>query len=490
MGCNTSSNRKLYQRLDEFELKQHSKVLYIKNEEVTLHMPKHKVGDYFAVEINNKDYHYFEERFRELIGKELALQKVEVLLASKEAFITSILRDEKLRKGVLKIVRRKGLMQAYRWKAWYLLAIYDNRFKPDGALTSRRQKIFEKLIQKEDKEVEDIVNKDVMRTARHKELFKDVNSIGNLQLYRVCKAIGKFFPSSGYIQGMNFIAAFILQVNGMDEFETFNFIVSLWKKEKNLFYGMYEPGFPVLYFMKYAFERFLEITNPKIYKTIIKLNFPAELWIVKWFLSFFTFSLDKEYVLRIFDFIMVNDVLGPVYVALAIADQLSSLFDTEDFIVIGEVVQCREKLSEVLNFHKFVKALKNLDFDSKIKLGILRDYHKSLKPDVKKQFSPFFMKFEKHFMRSQLYFYDDFGFDRFCNDYDMIGLTKLTAMVTHEQNVNTSRETKENNKKGSLRKQGSATQMLKSDLLISPIKHKDQSNGDEATDSSILIMRN
>lgn len=492
MGCNSSNNRVLNQRLNEFELKQHSRVLYMKSEEVTLYMPQHRVGDYYAIEIGNRDYYYFEDRFKELVSRELAANKTELMLASKEAFITSILRNGKLRKAVLRIVRRKGLMHAYRWKTWYLLATYDNRFRPDGPLLTSRLKLYDKLNQKRDKEVEDIVTKDVMRTARHKELFKDIDSVGSTQLYRVCKAVGKFFPACGYIQGMNFIAAFLLQVNGMDEFEAFNFMVSFWKKEKNLFYGMYEPGFPVLYFMNYAFTRFLELTNRKVHRAVQKLGFPAELWIIKWFLSFFTFSVEKEFVLRIFDFLVVNDVFGPVYVALAIANQLTALFETEDFVAIGEVVQHREKLTAAIDFHKFVKTLKQLDFDQKFKLSVLRDYNKTLDGEKKTQFAPFFAKFERHFMKSELSFFDDFNFDANCNDFDKIGVSKLTAMIVSERDLPAMRidmNTKENDKRKSDSRRDSVLRKLKSETIESSTNMKVTAEAEELPETSFFNMR-
>ena len=492
MGCGTSNSRKLAQRLDEFELKQHTKTICINNQEVTVYLPQHRVGDYFAVEIANKDYYYFEERFKELVGKELSANKAGLLLASKEAFITSILRDERLRKGVLRVVRRKGIMHAYRWKTWYLLAIYDDRFKPDGAMHSMRQELYSALNKKQDKEVEEIVTKDVMRTSRHKELFKDIDSVGNLQLYRVCKAIGKFFPASGYIQGMNFVAAFVLQVSGMDEFETFNFIVSLWKKEKNLFYGMYEPGFPVLYFMKYAFERLLELTNRKVHRVVAKLAFPAELWIVKWFISFFTFALEKEYVLRIFDYLMVNDVFGPVCVALAIASQLTNVFDTEDFVLIGDVVQSRERLTSTISFSKFVKNLKDLDFDRKVKLNILRDYHKTLEGDKRARFSPYFEKFEKRLMKSQLDFHDDFGFDKSCYDYDKIGAKKLNAQITAERDMEThprDASAKENDTRRSFKGRGSLLRKFKGDTAEGLGLCSKNGSMEDSRDAKFLNMR-
>lgn len=452
MGCGVSTSKRLNKRFEEFESKQSHKTIYLNNQEVRVNLPEHSVGDYYAVEIPNKDYYYFEERFKELVAKELTHHKTRIQYDSKETFISSIFNNDSLRKHVFMVMKRKGIMHAYRWKTWYFLALADNTFKIDPKLIETRKQLYSMLNEKKDIGAEEIINKDVIRTERHKELFAEIHSLGNLQLYRVCKAVGLFFPQSGYVQGMNFVAAFALQVNGLDEFEAFNFIVSLWKKEKSLFYGMYEPLFPVLYFMVFAFNRALRGYMPKIHAVIEKLGFPPELWIFKWFLSFFTYSLEKEYVLRIFDFILINDVFGPVYVALAICDQLGGMFKTEDFTLLAKLIQDKEKLSQRVKFHRFVKKLKTMGFKTNLKLAILKEYMDSLDSAQKTSFQPFYNKFEKHWSGSTPEFYNDFGPDLDCDDYDRIGVDKLNLMVSSERMINMFRVEASNGKLESNRK--------------------------------------
>lgn len=433
MGCGVSTSKKITKRFDEFESKQKTKTIYLQNQEITINLPKYGVGDYYAVEIPNKEYYYFEGRFKELVGKEITNYQTNIQYESKESFIASIYSNSSLRKHIIKVIRRKGIMHAYRWKTWYILAVSDNSFKIDPIDIEIRRQLFIMLNEKRDLEAEQIIDKDVIRTERHKELFADIHSVGNKQLYRVCKAIGLFFPQSSYIQGMNFISAFVLQVNGLDEFEAFNFIVCLWKKEKNLFYGIYQPYFPVLYFMIYAFNKSLANFHPKIHKVINKLSFPPELWIVKWFISFFTFALEKEYVLRIFDFIIINDVFGPVYVALAICDQLKSVFASENFALIAGLIQDKTQLSAKVDFRRFVKRLKALNFETKDKLILLNEYYSSLNEIEKSHFEPFYHKYKKHWNDNQMDYYNDFGFDTNCDDYDNIGVEKLSIIITSER---------------------------------------------------------
>ena len=42
---------------------------------------------------------------------------------------------------------------------------------------------------------------------------------------------------------MNFIVAFILEISGFEEFETFNFLINFWKKRRNLYFGIFDENF-------------------------------------------------------------------------------------------------------------------------------------------------------------------------------------------------------------------------------------------------------
>ena len=417
MGCTSLKANQLYRRLNEFELKEHSKTIKSKEDEYTIHYPQHKIGDYFAVGIEDKDYNEFEAKSRQLISKELLSGKKNLLLASKEAFVLSILRNEGMRKKILKIVRNHGLIHAFRWQTWYSLAVNDSTFVPNGNRINKRKAIYNNLIAKSNDEIDEIVDKDVTRTCNHKELFREPTSIGAIQLANVCKAIGGFFPKMGYVQGMNFIVSFLLEVSGMEEFEAFNFLSCFWMKEKNLYYGLYEPGFPMLDFMKFCFKSFLELINVKVFRIIDKIGLPYELWVSKWFLSFFTLGFEKKYILRIFDFLVTADAFGPVYVALAIANQLKKLFMCEDMHQISIVLQSKEKLNTFLNYYEFSKTLKNMNFDHKTKLQLLKDYYKSLSGEEADRFQPFFDKLEKHLLLNKFEYHEDFDFD---NEYETV----------------------------------------------------------------------
>ena len=90
----------------------------------------------------------------------------ELNLGEKEEFIQKLFAHKELRKNVLGIIKRKGLMHSYRWPTWKLLQNYSKNCMVDRQLIEKRKQIYKLLLKTENKEVMTIVNKDVVRTAR------------------------------------------------------------------------------------------------------------------------------------------------------------------------------------------------------------------------------------------------------------------------------------------------------------------------------------
>ena len=429
MGCTNIKGHKISSKLEEFETKNILKIIESNDKEIKLNTLNNKIGDYYNKDIKNDQYFYFEDRFKELVSKELKkTKKKDLNFETKKKFIENILQNQKLRKKILKIIKRKGIKHSYRWNTWQILQNYNKKCLQDFQMLKKRQKMYPYLIKLYNPEVETIVNKDVIRTSRHKMLFSEMDSIGTKKLWNVCKAIGCFFKRIGYIQGMNFVVGFILEISAMEEFESFNFIINFWKKNKNLYFGMYEENFPMIQFLNFSFHFILKKENRKVEEKIMKMDFPNELWLTKWFLSFFTFSLNSEYVLRIFDFLMINDCMGLVYIALVITDQLKKYFIKGNIGSIVEIIQNKENLSKKLNFYKFVKKLKKIDYSNDFKLKILIAYNNTLNIQKKNDFSFYFKNLKKHWFEEKKKFYDDFEINNdYQYDYDSDSLEDLES---------------------------------------------------------------
>ena len=239
MGCGSSKHQEMERKLAQIELNPVSKSIVLDQKRVVVYQHQHKVGPFYTADINNEQYSYFESRFKGLLVKELEKSPEDIQFKSKDDLIISVLRKDSLRKKIFNFIRRKGVDHQYRWTVWRIFSSSNNTtFRPDMYLLDQRKRLYPRLVAMENREVVEIVDKDVLRTARHKDLFQALDSVGTTCLYNVCKAIGCFFPKVGYVQGMNFIVAFVLEVSGMEEFESFNFLINFWKKRKNMYYSL------------------------------------------------------------------------------------------------------------------------------------------------------------------------------------------------------------------------------------------------------------
>lgn len=402
MGCGLSHSALLKQRMAEFEVRVPAKRVLVNDEEHTLLMHVNNVGPYYVEDITNTQYSYFEHRFMELITAELSSAQTQLKWDSKDAFVQSILKNPKLRHKLFKFARRKGFDHHYRWTIWQTIALSPtHEFDRNQEYLDARRKLYANLLKMENKDVIEIVNKDVLRTSKHKDLFSSIDSIGTLLLFNVCKAVGCYYPNIGYVQGMNFISAFILEVSGMEEFETWNFIVNFWNKERNLYFGLYDVEFPLLYFLSFSFHQLLKEENPKLSARIDAMGMPDEMWLIKWFIGMFTFTVKKDFILRIFDFLLTTDMFGMVYVALIIAQQLEPEFYKDDaFVTLAECFQNPEKLTKKLNFYAFVKSLKQVEIPRKKRLQLLEEYNIEVQKRGKTNFA-FYYKITKNRLENE-----------------------------------------------------------------------------------------
>ena len=126
----------------------------------------------------------------------------------------------------------------------------------------------------------DIISLDVKRTNFEKDKEENREKIGN-----ILRCLSKCCPDVNYSQGMNFIAAFLLMING-DEEESFYLFLSLLLTSDygNLF--MKDLANLKSYF--YVFERILDILLPELYNHLKMNNIKVSFFISPWFITLFT----------------------------------------------------------------------------------------------------------------------------------------------------------------------------------------------------------
>ena len=134
----------------------------------------------------------------------------------------------------------------------------------------------------------DIIKLDIIRTSFDKDEETKRKKIGN-----ILGAISKELPSLNYCQGMNHIAAFLLDVCDNDEEDAFFVFLSLMidSEYSNLFKNELEK----LNLLFYQFERVLSTTLPEIYFYLKNNNITPGYFVSPWFITLFTDAfIDKE----------------------------------------------------------------------------------------------------------------------------------------------------------------------------------------------------
>ena len=184
---------------------------------------------------------------------------------------------------------------------------------------------------------------------------------------------------------MNFMVAFVLEVSGLKELETFDFLVQLLKSPSKMFIGLYEQDFPMVSFLTFLFYKALQSLDQKRYNQVLSCGVPNELWLVKWFLTLFSGYLEKHFLLRVWDFLVVEDFLGPVYVALSIVLLSGGLFVSFEQTIIS--LKDSKTLCEQIDFRSFIKNLQKMKLSTSTKRTLLREYYKDLKGQANKDFA-------------------------------------------------------------------------------------------------------
>lgn len=253
-----------------------------------------------------------------------------------------------------------------------------------------RKTIYQKILSSSLAEIDIICNKDAKRTFKSKPYLKTRGHPGTRLVFNISKALGAFFPKAGYCQGrakqgMNYVVGFLLEVSGLKEIETFDFLVELLKSPSRLFIGIYENNFPMVTFYTFMFYKVLQMLDKSRYEQVLRCAIPNEMWLAKWFITLFAGNTTKPFLLRIWDFLLVEDFMGPVYVALTIVlISKKTLFEGFEMTLLK--IQKSEKLCECLDFNSFVKKLQTIKISTETKIELLKEYFQDLKGGEKKDF--------------------------------------------------------------------------------------------------------
>jgi len=248
--------------------------------------------------------------------------------------------NKDMNKKLLKIIYKNILFKYYdkidlktHLSIWKILLNYKEIKKKYDY-----QKILEE-IKKDPNSVKnlDIIKLDIIRTSFDKD-----EEIKRVKIGNILGAISKELPSLNYCQGMNQIAAFLLDVCDNDEEDAFFVFLSLMidSEYSNLFKNELEK----LNLLFYQFERILSSTLPEIYFYLKNNNITPGYFVSPWFITLFTDAfIDKESennkksIMKVFDLFILSGFKAIIKIGI-------SLLKYNEAIIVNKPIE------ELLNY--------------------------------------------------------------------------------------------------------------------------------------------
>lgn len=240
----------------------------------------------------------------------------------------------------------KGPPCEYRWLAWKVISGVNKSCIPG---------LYKELLEEADKYDENQhdklrqINLDLNRTFPDHPFFSDkkYGSIGQEKLKKALRAYAMYNKDVGYTQSINFLMGFFLMVNGGNDEEAFWLFVAITKKNQNFgmtgnfeggLEGFYSDNFPLYHQFVYQFDKLFERKLPKLKGHFDTIGYPAPVWLQKWFMTLFLYSFPLKLCIRLWDNLLVEDLVLIFKFPLAIMEILEPVLLKANFEEVNDVL--------------------------------------------------------------------------------------------------------------------------------------------------------
>ena len=233
----------------------------------------------------------------------------------------------------------------------------------------------------------DIIDLDVVRTS-----FKENKEINQSKISNILKSIFEIIPDIKYNQGMNYIAAFLLNIT-KDEEEAFYLYYGLMTSTE---YGdLFKNDLAKLKKIFYIFERLISIFLPELYTYFLNNNIKVSYFLSSWFITLFTntfqFNTEEDnpkILLKIFDLFFFDGWKSMIIASIFLIKNYESkilVFNTEELIhfLITSILQ--EKYFQNDNYERFMYNVFNFKIEDELIKNIEEEIEiKQKMPDLGK----------------------------------------------------------------------------------------------------------
>jgi len=239
------------------------------------------------------------------------------------------------------------------------------------------QKVLEQIKKaQQDLNPKDIISLDVKRTNFDTDKEKNREKISN-----ILRCLSKCCPAVNYSQGMNFIAAFLLNLVG-DEEEAFYLFLSLLLTSD---YGsLFMNELAVLKSYFYVFERIIDILLPELYNHLKQNNIKVSFFISPWFITLFTDTYlniknreNPKVLMRIWDLFLFSGCKSILKVGIALLKNFEQKIMTLTFegllrFLIGEIPKSEFFQNDY--YDNLMKTYYNFKIESELISNIESEY--------------------------------------------------------------------------------------------------------------------
>jgi len=267
---------------------------------------------------------------------------------------------------------KKGPPSEFRWAAWKTLIGY---YEKAG--------VYENLCCL-NSDCEGTIHKDLDRTNPEEPLFdlRQYGKMGQGAMFRILKAYSIYDREVGYLQGLNFIVAFLLSVSGFREKECFWMFIAIIRKLG--ISGLFEDEFPLLHTFLEEFDTLYNEHLPKLRDHFKSQGVVDHMWVSKWFSTLYLYRIPFAVAVRIWDNIVTKGTVYLFKAGIVILDTLQTELITQEIDEITQtfkdlVDQDEEKTISVSG-DKLVLAAKKIKISKHLKsllAGLQRESNKS-----------------------------------------------------------------------------------------------------------------
>ena len=201
----------------------------------------------------------------------------------KEQYLSILTLNKKYHKKIIKImyknilISNKNIDIKKHIEIWKILLNYKKiRKEYDYQKIKESNKDPKKKVM-----YSDIIDLDILRTYFSKNKEEKMKKIGH-----ILKAISSELPSLNYYQGMNQIAAFLLNICEDNEEEAFYIFMSFLKNTKYI--NLFTNDLEKMNVLFYQFDRLINLYLPEIYIFFKASSVNSGYFISPWFITLFT----------------------------------------------------------------------------------------------------------------------------------------------------------------------------------------------------------